>query len=74
MKEIQYEIVKEIAVISTSESGYTKELNLIAWNGNAPKYDIRSFSPNREKCGKGVTLTADEAAALLKALQAELKN
>lgn len=74
MKDIQYEIVKEIAVLSTSESGYTKELNLVAWNGNAPKYDIRSFSPNREKCGKGVTLTADEAAALLKALQAELKN
>lgn len=74
MKEIQYEIVKEIAVLSRSESGYTKELNLIAWNGNSPKYDIRSFSPNREKCGKGVTLTADEAAALLKALQAELKN
>ena len=46
MKEIQYEIVKEI--------------NLISWNGKEPKYDIRSFSPNREKCGKGITLTADE--------------
>lgn len=74
MREIQYEIVKEIAVLSRSESDYTKELNLIAWNGNSPKYDIRSFSPNREKCGRGVTLTADEAAALLKVLQAELKN
>lgn len=68
MKDIQYEIVKEIAVLSTSDSGYTKEINLIAWNGKEPKYDIRSFSPNRGKCGKGVTLTADEAAALLKAL------
>ena len=59
MKEIQYEIVKEIAVLSTSDSSYTKEINLISWNGNEPKYDIRSFSPNREKCGKGITLTAD---------------
>ena len=67
-------IVKEIAVLSTSESGYTKEINLIAWNGKEPKYDIRSFSPNREKCGKGITLTADEAAALLKALQEELNS
>ena len=25
MKEIQYEIVKEIAVLSASDSGYTKE-------------------------------------------------
>ena len=30
MKEIQYEIVKEIAVLSASDSGYTKEINLIS--------------------------------------------
>ena len=74
MKEIQYEIVKKIAVLSMSDSGYTKEINLISRNGNEPKYDIRSFSPNHEKCGKGITLTADEAAALLKALQEELNS
>ncbi len=60
MREIQYEIVKEIAVLSTGDSGYTKEINLISWNGKEPKYDIRSFSPNREKCGKGITLNADD--------------
>ncbi|WP_024418039.1 YdbC family protein [Streptococcus suis] len=74
MREIQYEIVKEIAVLSTGDSGYTKEINLISWNGKEPKYDIRSFSPNREKCGKEITLNADEAAALLKALQKELNS
>lgn len=74
MREIQYEIVKEIAVLSTGDSGYTKEINLISWNGKEPKYDIRSFSPNREKCGKGITMNADEAAALLKALQKELNS
>lgn len=74
MREIQYEIVKEIAVLSTGDSGYTKEINLISWNGKEPKYDIRSFSPNREKCGKGIALNADEAAALLKALQKELNS
>lgn len=74
MREIQYEIVKEISVLSTGDSGYTKEINLISWNGKEPKYDIRSFSPNREKCGKGITLNADEAAALLKALQKELNS
>ena len=74
MREIQYEIVKEIAVLSTGDSGYTKEINLISWNGKEPKYDIRSFSPNREKCGKGITMNAEEAAALLKALQKELNS
>ena len=73
MKEIQYEIVKEIAVFSKSDSGYTKEINLISWNGNEPKYDIRSFSPAREKCGKGITLTEQEVKMLLEALQTELK-
>ena len=74
MKEILYEIVKEIAVLSANDSGYTKEINLISWNGKEPKYDIRSFSPNREKCGKGITLNADEAAALLEALQKALNR
>ena len=74
MKEILYEIVKEIAVLSANDSGYTKEINLISWNGKEPKYDIRSFSQNREKCGKGITLNADEAAALLEALQKALNR
>lgn len=74
MKDIQYEIVKEIAVLSKSDSGYTKEINLISWNGNEPKYDIRSFSPDREKCGKGITLTEQEVKNLLVALQTELKD
>ena len=74
MKDIQYEIVKEIAVLSTGESGYTKEINLISWNGKEPKYDIRSFSPNREKCGKGVTLTEAEAEKLLAALEKALSE
>ncbi len=74
MKDIQYEIVREIAVLSKSDSGYTKEINLISWNGNEPKYDIRSFSPDREKCGKGITLTESEVKALLEALETELKS
>ena len=74
MKDIQYVIVKEIAVLSQNDSGYTKEINLISWNGNEPKYDIRSFSPNREKCRKGITLTESEVKNLLAALQTELKN
>ena len=72
MKDIQFEVVKEIAVLSVSDSGYTKEINLISWNGKEPKYDIRSFSPDREKCGKGITLTEAEAKSLFTALKKEL--
>ncbi len=69
MKDIQSEIKQEIAVLSTSGSGYTKELNLVSWNGAEPKYDIRSWSPGREKCGKGIALTEVEAKNLFLALR-----
>ena len=74
MRDIQSEIIHEIAVLGESSSGYTKEINLISWNGAKPKYDIRSWSPGREKCGKGITLTEEEAKRLLLALQSIVLN
>ena len=64
MADIKYEIVKKIGVLSKSESGWAKELNLISWNDREPKYDIRDWSPDGEKMGKGVTLTEEELKAL----------
>ena len=64
MSEIKYEIVKNIGVLSKSASGWAKELNLISWNDREPKYDIRDWSSDREKMGKGVTLSREELLAL----------
>ena len=69
MKNIDIKITEELAVLSVSGSGYTKEINLVSWNGAEPKYDIRSWSPGREKCGKGIVLTQDEVRNLFLALQ-----
>lgn len=66
--EFSYEIIKTIAVLSTSKSGWNKELNLVAWNGKEPKYDIREWSPEHDKMGKGITLSDDEFAKLKKIL------
>ena len=68
MPEIKYEIVEKIAVLSESSKGWTKELNLIKWNDREPKYDIREWSPDGSKMGKGITLSNEEAAVLKKAL------
>ena len=38
--------------------------NLVSWNGGAPKYDIRDWSEDHTKMGKGVTLTAEQAKKL----------
>jgi hypothetical protein len=34
------------------------------WNERDPKYDIREWSPDGEKMGKGVTLSKEELVAL----------
>jgi hypothetical protein len=64
MAKINYEIVKEVGVLSTSAKGWTKELNLISWNGRAAKYDLRDWAPEREKMGKGVTLSKEDLLVL----------
>ncbi len=60
MADIKFEIKKELGVLSENSRGWHKELNLVSWNDAAPKYDIREWSPDHEKMGKGVTLTEDE--------------
>lgn len=64
MADIQYDIIEEIGVLSENSKGWRKEINLISWNGSAPKYDIRDWAPGREKMGKGVTFTEQEAQKL----------
>lgn len=69
MTEFQYEIKEEIGVLSESKSGWRKEVNLVSWNGAAPKLDIRDWAPNHEKMGKGITLSTEETRKLLDLLQ-----
>ena len=63
-----YEIEKKIAVLSTNSKGWQKELNLVSWNNRPAKYDLREWSPEHDKMGKGVTLTEEEFQALKDAL------
>ena len=64
MADIKFQIEKEMGKISESSKGWTKELNLISWNGKEAKYDLRDWAPEHEKMGKGVTLSLDELKAL----------
>ena len=63
-EEFSYEIAQKFGVLSTAKSGWTMEFNSVSWNGRSPKFDIRSWSPDHEKMGKGITLTTEELAAL----------
>lgn len=64
MSEIKYEIIEKIGVLSQSASGWGKVLNLISWNDRDPKYDLRDWSEDGSKMGKGVTMTREELSAL----------
>lgn len=64
MSEIKYEIVQHFGLLSSSDSGWSKQLNLISWNGREPKFDIRDWSGDGLKMGKGVTLSVGELLAL----------
>ena len=61
------EVIKKIALISGTETGFRKELNVVSWNGSEPKYDLRNWSPEGMAL-KGLTLTEEEAKELQKAL------
>ena len=72
MDSIQFDIVKHFGVISQEKSGWQKELNLVSWNGRAPKLDVRDWAPDHQKMGKGITLSEAEAAALAELLVSAL--
>ena len=64
MAEFTYEITERIAVLSTNARGWERQLNLVSWNGNAPKYDIRDWSPDGARMGKGISLSEEELKTL----------
>ena len=64
MADIKFEIKVTLGAIAESAKGWKKELNIISWNGKEAKYDLREWSPDHEKMGKGVTLTNDELKSL----------
>ncbi len=64
MAEFKYEVLENYGCLSESSKGWKKEVKLISWNQKEPKFDIREWSPDSEKMGKGVTLSKEEMIEL----------
>ncbi len=62
--DFSFEITKHIGVISTYSTGWKKEINLVEWNGNPAKLDIRDWDPKHEHMSRGITLRREEAVSL----------
>lgn len=59
-RDIVFEIKEQIGIIEEFETGWRKELNLVSWNGNEPKYDIRDWDEKHERMSRGITLTESQ--------------
>lgn len=65
-REVRHRLIHEIGVISMNpSSGWKKELNILAWNDNPAKYDIRDWSSDRKHLSKGVTLSEKDMDTLV---------
>lgn len=69
MAEFKFEITRHVVTLSTNSNGWTKELNMVSWNGRAPKYDIREWDPEHIKMSKGITFDEAEFNELVEAIK-----
>jgi len=67
--EITFEIVERIGALDkTNENGWTRELNVVAWNGGAPKLDIRDWSADHQKMSRGITMPEEQGMRIAQLL------
>lgn len=63
-KEFKFEIKKNLCVLSVGAKGWQKEFNIVSWNDGEEKYDLRDWSPDHDKMGRGITLSEEEVKGL----------
>lgn len=72
-----YEIKAHMGTIAERELNgetWAKEVNLVSWNGREPKVDIREWSEDHSKMGRGLTLTAEEEEMLCMILHEHMRE
>lgn len=66
--EFSFEIVEHITTLRDYNNGWTKEVNIVAWNDAKPKVDVRDWDPEHQHMTRGITLTEAEAEQMAKAI------
>lgn len=73
-----FKIVESLGVISerTDHTGkkWSKEVNLVSWNGRDPKVDIREWNEDHTKMSKGLTFTTEETEAVCMILHTYMRE
>lgn len=65
---VRFDLMERIGVLSRKDNGWTREVNIVAWNDGPGKVDIREWDPDHKRMTRGVTLFEDEAERLTKVL------
>lgn len=66
--KVRFELMEHIGVLAEKNSGWKKEVNIVAWNGGPAKVDVREWDPDHARMSKGITLLEQEAEELAKHL------
>ena len=74
MAEFTFEIEEHLLTLSENDKGWTKELNRVSFNGAPAKFDIRAWSPDHTKMGKGITLSNEEFQVMVDAFRGTIKR
>ena len=54
---LSFQILEHIGTLRTNASGWSREFNIVSWNSNKPKFDIRDWSEDHSKMSRGITMT-----------------
>lgn len=62
--KVTFDVLKHIGVLEERKDGWTKEVNIVSWNGGMAKFDIRDWDSTHERMTRGITLEEDAAMKL----------
>lgn len=68
---VEFTIHEHLAVLDRYEGRevpWSKEVNIVSWNGGQPKIDIRDWSSDHQRMSRGITLTEEQSRKLAMAL------
>ena len=67
-QDFTFTIEKHIATLSENGASWPLELNLVSFNGDPAKFDLRKWNKRHDRMSKGVSLTKDELKNLMHVL------
>ena len=68
------EIQKHICTFGGNGKGWYRELNIVKWGDQEPKFDLRAWNEDHKSCTKGFTFSEEEAVKIAQALTDHFHN